>query len=111
MKKSTIYLILAILGFIAPSILVAMESIETGNILLYANPVATVEGMFANRISSIFLIDLLFAILVFIYWTYNEAKTHKIKNIWHVWLLTFLLGFAGGFPYFLFLRQKSIDRS
>ena len=54
MKKT--YLILAILGFIAPSILVFIESVETGNILLYAQPLKTIQGMFANRISSIFMI-------------------------------------------------------
>lgn len=32
-----IYLILAILGFIAPNILVAIESFETGNILLWVH--------------------------------------------------------------------------
>lgn len=45
MKTKTIYLILAILGFIAPTILVVMESIETGNILLYTDPLATMEAM------------------------------------------------------------------
>tara|TARA_B100000745_G_scaffold165461_1_gene108295 strand:- start:104 stop:439 length:336 start_codon:yes stop_codon:yes gene_type:complete len=104
-----VYLILAIVGFIAPSILVFMESVETGNVLLYTNPIATIDGMFASRISTIFMIDLLFAVLVFFVWTFIEAKRHGIKSIWLVWLLTMLLGLAGGFPFFLYLREKAIE--
>ena len=104
MKKT--YLILCIIGFISPNVLVAMESIETGNVLLYANPVATFTAMFANRISTIFAIDLLFAVLVFFIWSYQEAKKHQIPSLWLVWLLTMLLGLAGGFPLFLYLKEK-----
>ncbi len=101
-----IYLVLTILGFIAPNILVAMESVETGNILLYANPMATMEGMFATRISTIFMIDLLFMVGVFFFWSYVEGKKSGVKNIGLVWLLTMLLGLAGGFPLFLYLRER-----
>jgi hypothetical protein len=104
MKRT--YLFLAILGFIGPSVLVLQESIETGNILLYTYPLATMEAMFANRISTIFMIDLLFAVLVFFIWTYQEARKHELKNLWLVWLLTMTLGLAGGLPFFLYLREK-----
>jgi len=104
MKKA--YLLLAIFGFILPTIFVIIESIETGNILLYAKPQATLDGMFSNRIAAIFSIDLLFAVLVFFIWSYNEAKKHRIKSLYVVWLLTLLFGLAGGFPLFLYLREK-----
>ena len=103
-----LYLLLAIIGFIAPTILVTLESVETGNVLLYANPIATIDGMFANRISSIFMIDLLFTVLVFFTWSFSETKKYEIKNIWIVWLLTMLFGLAGGFPLFLYLKEKTI---
>lgn len=112
MSKKTLYLLLAIIGFILPTIFVVIESAETGNYLLYMNPLATINGMFANRISTIFMIDLLFAVVVFFIWSFNESKRFEIRNIWHVWLLTMLLGIAGGLPYFLYLREKKIeDRS
>jgi len=101
------YLILAIIGFIAPSILVTIESVETGNILLYTHPLTTLKKMFANRIASIFMIDLLFAVVVFFIWSYTEAKKHNLKRLGLVWLLTLLLGLAGGFPLFLYLKEKS----
>ena len=111
MNSKKLYLILAIIGFIAPSILVLIESVETGNILLYTHPLATIKGMFANRISTIFMIDLLFAVIVFFIWTSIESKKHGIKNIGLVWLLTMLLGLAGGFPFFLYLKEKTITKN
>ena len=103
-----LYLVLSIIGFIAPSILVAIESVETGNILLYANPIATIEGMFANRISTIFLIDLLFTVAVFFVWTYFDGRKIGVKKTWLVWLLTMLFGLAGGFPFYLYLKEQTI---
>lgn len=111
MKIKTLYLSLAIIGFIAPSILVFAESIETGNILLYTNLVATIEGMFANRISTIFMIDLLFAVMVFLVWSYIDGKKHSVKNLGLIWILTFLFGLAGGFPMYLYFKEKTIKRS
>ncbi len=105
-----LYLILAIIGFITPSILVAIESLETGNILLYMNPMATIEGMFANRISTIFMIDLLFTVLVFFVWTYFDGKKAGVKNLGVVWVLTLLLGLAGGFPFYLYLKERAIAK-
>ena len=100
------YLAFSIIGFIIPNVFVTLESIETGNILLYTNPAATMASMFANRISSIFMIDLLLALVVFFIWTKHEAKTHKIHGVAWVWALTMLFGLAGGFPLFLYLKEK-----
>jgi len=101
------YVSLSVFGFITPTILVLQESIETGNILLYTNPVATIDAMFANRISTIFMIDLLFTVLVFFIWTYVDGKKYGVKNIGLVWALSMLLGLAGGFPLYLYLKEKS----
>jgi hypothetical protein len=112
MKK--FYLFLAIIGFIAPNILVYMVSVETGNILLWMNPTATVAGMFANRISAAFIIDLLIVVFVFFIWSHTEATRYGIKHIWVIWLLTMLFGMAGSFPLFLYFievkRQKNERR-
>lgn len=106
-----LYLLLSIIGFIAPSVLVTIESVETGNILLYTNPIATLEGMFSNRISTIFMIDLLFTLMIFFVWTYIDGKNIGTKNIFLVWTLTMLLGLAGGFPLYLYFKEKTIAKS
>lgn len=105
MKK--VYLTLAIVGFIAPNILVLAETLETGNILLWTDLTATFSGMFQNRISTIFMIDLLFAVLVFFYWTYNESKSIGKNKMWTTWVLTMLFGLAGGLPLFLYYREDA----
>lgn len=104
------YLILALLGFLLPNALVLLESIETGNILLYAKPLDTINAMFVNRISTIFAIDLLFTVLVFFGWSYQESKQYGIRQVYGIWLLTLLFGLAGGFPLFLYLREKAIAK-
>jgi hypothetical protein len=101
-----IYLALAIIGFLLPNYFVLQESLTTGNYLLYADIPATINGMFANRISSIFAIDLLFAVFVFFIWTYQVRGSIGSKSIFSVWALTMLFGLAGGLPLFLYFREK-----
>lgn len=101
------YLLIAIIGFIAPNILVAMVSIETGNILLWLHPSETVVGMFQNKISSAFIIDLLVVVMIFFTWSYQESKKHKIKNWWLIVVLTMMFGMAGSYPLFLYLKEKN----
>ena len=109
MKK--IYLVLAIAGFIAPNILVAKVSVETGNILLWAKPAETIAGMYANDISTAFMIDLLWVVTVFFFWTYREAKRHNMKTPWLIWILTLLFGMAGPFPLFLYMMDGRGSRN
>lgn len=104
MKK--IFLILAVLGFIIPTYLVIVESIESGNILLYSKPIETINKMFANRVASIFSIDLLFGVFVFFIWTYIDW-TKELKRLFFIWGVTLLFGFASGFPLYLYFRHDS----
>ena len=102
------YFILTIIGTILPNIFVTMEMMNSGNILLYSDPIATINGMFANFISSAFITDLLFIVILFLIWSFKEAKKYKMKGLVLIWLYTFALGIAGGLPLFLYLREKSI---
>jgi len=106
MSKKNLFLTLAILGFAAPNILVLEESIETGNILLYANLIETFSNMFANRISTIFAIDLLFTVMVFFIWTYQSIKIGS-RKIWIVWVSTMLFGLVGGFPLYPYFLNRN----
>lgn len=104
MKK--IYLLLSIIGFIAPNIFVMMVSVQTGNVLLWLHPMATLNGMFANQIATAFVVDLLVAVVVFFIWTYNESDRLQMKKPYLIWILTMLFGMAGTFPLFLYQREK-----
>ena len=104
MKKT--YLLLTIIGTLLPNIFVFKESIASGNILLYTHPIDTFYAMFTNNITSAFIVDLLFIVILFLIWTFVEAKKYGIKHIWIIWIYTFALGIAGGLPLFLYLREK-----
>jgi hypothetical protein len=108
MKKK--YLILSIIGFILPNIWVAKVSMQTGNILLWWDIRTTLGDMFANDISTVFMVDLLFVVIVFFVWSYQEAKKHQIPHLYAVWLLTMLFGVAGTLPLFLFMRERYVDQ-
>ncbi|MDW3651412.1 MAG: DUF2834 domain-containing protein [Bacteroidia bacterium] len=103
MKRS--YLLLSILGFVLPNIFVLLESIETGNYLLYARPLETMQLMFANHVSSAFMMDLFFVLILFLIWSYRESQKLGIKKWPLVWLMTFAFGIAFGLPFFLYLRE------
>ena len=107
---SKTYLILTILGFIAPNIFVTIVSVETGNILLWVHPMETIAGMFPNNIANAFVTDLLFVVLVFMIWSYKEAKEYGIKNIGFIWVLTMLFGLAGSLPLFLYIREQKLKK-
>lgn len=100
------WILLTIIGTILPNIFVCMEMIDSGNIMLYRYPIDTFNGMFANNISSAFATDLLFIVLLFLVWSFYEAKKLKMKNIVLFWVYTFLFGIAGGLPLFMYFREK-----
>lgn len=106
MKKQ--YLILTIIGTILPNIFVVIESMDSGNYLFYTDIPATFMGLFANNYSSAFVVDLLFIVVLFLIWTYKQAKRYNMKNIYLVWIYTFALGIAGGLPLFLYLKEKHL---
>ena len=41
-------------------------------------------------------------------WILNESKKLNIKNMWIVYIGTFLIAFAFSAPFFLFLRERRI---
>lgn len=107
----TVYLILSIIGFAVPNFLVLLESVENKNILLWSKPLETFDALFVNRISTIFGIDLLIAVVVFFVWSHFEAKRLEVPKVWKYWLLTMFFGLAGAFPLFLWARQKRLDKA
>lgn len=100
------YLILTVIGTLLPNIFVLRETIRSGNILLYTHPLDTLNAMFVNNISTAFIIDLLFIVLLFLFWSYGEAQKLKIRNIGWIWVYTFAFGIAGGLPLFLYMRER-----
>ena len=102
---SYVYLILAILGAILPMISNFHFAYEYGfafdikKFIELAN-----ENPAAESISRDLFIS---ASAVFI-WIVNESKKLKVKNMWIIYLGTFLIAFAFSAPFFLFLRERRL---
>ena len=104
-RLSYLYLILSVFGAVLPMISNFNFAIEYGSSfdinkfieLANANPAA-------ESISRDLLIG---ASAVFI-WIVNESKKLQIKNMWIVYIGTFLIAFAFSAPFFLFLRERRL---
>ncbi len=102
---SYIYLILAILGALLPMISNFQFAYEYGfafdikKFIQLANDNPAAESISRDLFIS--------ASAVFI-WIINEAKKLDIKNMWIVYIGTFLIAFAFSAPFFLFLRERRL---
>jgi hypothetical protein len=109
-RLKRLYAALAVVGYIATNWLVLMVTIDTGNFLLWTKPAETTAGMFANRISAAFAIDLLVTVLVACILFQVEGKRLGMRRIWSYWLLTFTFGLAGTLPLFLLHRERRLEQ-
>jgi hypothetical protein len=103
------YAVLTPIGYVASNWFVVRESIESGNILLWAHPLDTMSGMFANRIATAFAIDLLLTALVACVWFYFEGRRLAMGRVWGYWVLTLAFGLAGTLPLFLYSRERRLQ--
>ncbi len=102
---SYLYLFLAVLGAILPMISNFHFAFEYGStfdikkFIQLANDNPAAESISRDLFIS--------ASAVFI-WIVNESKKLKIKNMWIIYIGTFLIAFAFSAPFFLFLRERRL---
>jgi hypothetical protein len=106
MKIKYVYLLLCIFGFILPysQIIPLMFEQSLSLNLLF-------EQLFANRVSTLFALDLFVTATVFVVFTIREGMKLKIKHLWLPFAATFLVGASLGFPLFLYLREINLEKS
>ena len=100
-RLANLYLVLAVVGYLAPGIPTLLESVQAGNILFWTNPVRTMTELFVNRTTTAFALDLFATALVAGIWMFHEARRIGMRNVWHYWVLTLLFGLGGTLPLFL----------
>jgi hypothetical protein len=105
-----LYAVLAAVGYISANWFVLQESIDTGNVLLWTRPLETMRGMFANRISTAFAVDLLITALVACIWFHIEGTRLGMRRVWSYWVLTLAFGLAGTLPVFLLQRERRLEQ-
>ena len=102
---SYLYLFLSILGAILTMMANFEFATEYGNSFDIRNFIALANiNPAAQSISRDLLVG---ASAVFI-WIINESKKLSIKNMWIVYVGTFLIAFAFAAPFFLFLRERRL---
>ena len=104
-KLSYLYLFLSILGAILPMMANFYFATEYGNSFDIKNFISLAN---ANPAAQSISRDLLVGATAVFIWIVNESKKLNIKNMWVVYIGTFLIAFAFSAPFFLFLRERRI---
>ena len=102
---SFLYLFLSILGAILPMMANFEFAKEYGNSFDINNFISLAN---ANPAAQSISRDLLIGASAIFIWIVNESKKLKMKNMWVVYIGTFLIAFAFSAPFFLFLRERRI---
>ncbi len=101
MNRKTVYLILAIIGFIAPYyFFLQVRSFDLGELL---------QLFSASRILSGIAMDLLVSVIVFWFFMFSEARKLGMKNPWVYLLATLLVGLSFALPLFLYFRERKLE--
>ena len=104
MSKKNIYLILAILGFVAPYYFFLQMPGENGFDL-----VRIIQPMFANNLLRGVAMDLTVAVIVFWVFVFAEASRLQMKNPWVYLLAPLLVGLSFALPLFLYFRERKLE--
>lgn len=102
MRLEHIYLILAVIGFIAPLVLL-VPWIEVNGFAL--NPMVTLLN--DNAVTKTITTDLLIAAIAGTVFIIAEGLRAKVSLWWLAVIGTYMVGFCFGLPLFLYLRERA----
>ena len=104
MTRRNIYLILAVIGFIAPYYFFLQLPAENGfDLPLLMQP------FFANNFMKGAAMDLTVSVIVFWVFVFVEASKLQMKNPWLYLLATLLVGLSFALPLFLYFRERKLE--
>ena len=104
MTKKNIFLVLAVVGFIAPYYFFLQMPAEDGfNLPLLMQP------LFANNFMKGVAMDLTVSVIVFWVYVFVEANRLGMKNPWVYLLATLLVGMSFALPLFLYFRERKLE--
>ena len=104
MTKKNIYLILAILGFVAPYYFFLQLPGENG-----FNMALLIQQISASSILSGTVMDLMISVIVFWAYMFAEANRLQMKNAWLYVLATLTVGLSFALPLFLYFRERKLE--
>jgi hypothetical protein len=105
MKPRTIYLVLCLVGALLPYWQFVPWVFEHGmNLPLF------VRGLFANRISAFFGMDVLVSAVVLVVFMRIESARLNIRRRWVPVLAVLLVGVSLALPLFLYMREARLEQ-
>ena len=104
MTKKNIYLVLAIMGLIAPYYFFLQLPAGNG----FDLP-ALMQPLFANNFTRGVAMDLTVSVIVFWIFVFIEANRLQMKNPWLYLLGTLLVGMSFALPLFLYFRERQLE--
>ena len=104
MTKKNIFLILAILGFIAPYFFFVQVPPESA-----LDIPALIGPLLANNFMKGVGMDLTVSVITFWTFAFMEANRLQMKNPWVYLLATLLVGLSFALPLFLFFRERRLE--
>jgi hypothetical protein len=101
MSRKTIFLILALVGFVAPYyFFLQVRGFDLGELF---------QQFSASSILSGTAMDVLVAVIVFWFFMFMEANNLQMKNSWIYLLATLLVGLSFALPLFLYFRERKLE--
>jgi hypothetical protein len=104
MKRQNLYLLLAVIGFLAPYYFFIQLSPEQG----FHLP-ALLQPLLANHFMKGLAMDLTISVIVFWFFLVVEANRLQMKNPWLYLLATLLVGMSFALPLFLYFRERQLE--
>ena len=68
------------------------------------------QELFSTRISGFFALDLIVSAAVLVMFILSEGRRLDLSCLWLPVFATLLVGVSLGFPLFLYMRQRKLDR-
>ena len=104
MTRKNVFLILAVIGFIAPYYFFLQLPAEDGfNLPLLIRP------LFANNFMRGLGIDLTISVLAFWFFVFAEASRLQMNHPWLYLLATLLVGLSFALPLLLYFRERQLE--
>lgn len=104
MTKKNIFLILAILGFLAPYYFFVQVPPESA-----LDIPALIQPLFANNFMKGVAMDLTVSVIVFWVFVFSEANRLQMKNWWLYLVATLLVGLSFALPLFFYFRERKME--
>jgi len=105
MTRKNIYLVLAIIGFIAPYYFFLQVSSANDFDLT-----SLFQQISASSLLSGIAMDLMISVIVFWVYLFAEANKLQMKNPWLYLLATLLVGLSFALPLFLYFRERQLEK-